>query len=67
MSFTYKELLKKLMREREIDLLELLEISSEDLVERFEDKISENIDFLMEEYEEELEELYKDMGLDIDE
>lgn len=67
MSFTYKELLKKLMREREIDLLELLEISSEDLVERFEDKISENIDFLMEEYEEELEELYEDMGLDIDE
>ena len=67
MSYTYKELLKKLMREREIDLLELLEISSEDLVDRFEDRISDKMDDLLLEYEDEWEELYEDMGVDIDE
>jgi len=37
MSYTYADVMRRLMQEREIDLLELLEISSEDLVERFKD------------------------------
>jgi len=44
------------MQEREIDLLELLEISSEDLVERFKDKIEDKLDDFIEEFEEEEDE-----------
>ena len=38
-SFTFEELCDKLKEVDEISLMEVLEISSEDLVERFEDKI----------------------------
>lgn len=53
MTYTYLELLDKLKKEQEIDLLERLEINSEDLVDRFEDKILERIDEIEEEAEEE--------------
>ena len=46
MSYTWKEILEKLMREREIDLLEILEITSEDLVHAFEDKIQEKLEII---------------------
>ncbi len=38
-AFTFEELCDKLKEVDEISLMEVLEISSEDLVERFEDKI----------------------------
>jgi len=56
MSYTYADVLRRLIQEREIDLLELLEISSEDLVERFRDKIEEKLEDFIEEFEEEEEE-----------
>ena len=51
MSYTYADVLRRLIQEREIDLLELLEISSEDLVERFRDKIEEKLEDFIEEFE----------------
>lgn len=56
MSYTYADVMRRLMQEREIDLLELLEISSEDLVERFKDKIEDKLEEFIEEFEEEEEE-----------
>ena len=56
MSYTYADVLRRLMHEREIDLLELLEISSEDLVDRFKDKIEDKMDDFIIEFEEEEEE-----------
>lgn len=50
---TFDELLEQLKQFPEIDLLEILEISSEDLVERFEDRINEKYDQLIHEFEEE--------------
>jgi hypothetical protein len=40
----YLELLEELKQIDELTLLELLEISSEDLVDMFSDKINENLD-----------------------
>lgn len=40
------EINERLLREDEVSLLELLEISSELLVERFSDRIEERIDYL---------------------
>lgn len=56
MSYTYADVLRRLMQEREIDLLELLEISSEDLVERFRDKIEDKMEDFILEFEDEEEE-----------
>ena len=56
MSYTYADVLRRLTQEREIDLLELLEISSEDLVERFKDKIEDKMEEFIIEFEEEEEE-----------
>lgn len=50
---TLAELSNKLKETDEISLMELLEISSEDLVERFVDKIEDKYDILRKEYEEE--------------
>ena len=50
MKLTFEEIRDRLMQLDEITLLEVLEISSEDLVNRFEDKIAiklENERFLM--------------------
>lgn len=48
---TLQELKEKLMQVDEIDLLELLEISSEDIVHRFSDKIENNYDLLSGEFD----------------
>lgn len=53
MALTLEDLKEKLMREDEVTLLEILEINSEDLVERFDDKIELKWDQLIEEYDEE--------------
>lgn len=49
---TLTELSDKLKREEECSLLEMLNISSEDIVDRFSDLIEERYDVLVEEYEE---------------
>lgn len=51
MNITFEELKEKLQRVDEVTLLELLEIRSEDIVERFEDYIEEQQDKLMREIE----------------
>lgn len=51
MNLTFEELKEKLQRVDEVTLLELLEIRSEDIVERFEDYIEEQQDKLMREIE----------------
>lgn len=51
MNLTFEELKEKLQRVDEVTLLELLEIRSDDLVERFEDFIEEQQDKLMREIE----------------
>ena len=49
---TFEELKKRLMQIDEISLMELLEINSEELVNRFADKIEENQDYLIGEFDE---------------
>jgi hypothetical protein len=51
MSITFEELKEKLQSVDEVTLLELLEIRSDDIVERFEDFIEEQQDKLMREIE----------------
>lgn len=51
MPLVLSEIAEKLMRLDECDLLDLLEISSEDIVERFTDKIEIKLDILNEEFE----------------
>lgn len=51
MNLTFDELKEKLQRVDEVTLLELLEIRSDDIVERFEDYIEEQQDKLMREIE----------------
>ncbi len=51
MSFTLREIMARLKSLDEISLMEALEISSEDLVERFVDRIEEKIDTLEQEVE----------------
>lgn len=53
MALTFEELKERLKRLDEVTLLEVLEISSEDLIDRFEDKIEDR----HEELEPELEDL----------
>lgn len=48
---TFDELKEKLQRVDEVTLLELLEIRSDDIIERFEDFIEEQQDKLMREIE----------------
>lgn len=56
MTRTFEEIKARMKQYSEIELVELLQISSEDIVERFDDRIEENIDFL----EADIEELYDD-------
>ena len=51
MNITFEELKEKLQRVDEVTLLELLEIRSDDIIERFEDYIEEQQDKLMREIE----------------
>lgn len=53
MSLTLVELKEKLIKLDEVTLLEVLEISSEDLVERFVDVIEERFDEIEIEFQEE--------------
>lgn len=49
MTLTYVDICDRLKHLPEIDLLEVLEISSEDLVDRFQDRIEEKHDYLVDE------------------
>lgn len=51
MSLTFSDILHKLRMLDEITLMEVLEISSEDLVDKFEDKIEAKLDYLTDELE----------------
>lgn len=51
MNLTFEELKEKLQRVDEVTLLELLNIHSDDIVDRFEDYIEEQQDKLMREIE----------------
>lgn len=51
MNITFEELKEKLQRVDEVTLLELLEIRSDDIVDRFEDFIEEQQEKLMREIE----------------
>jgi hypothetical protein len=53
MSLTYEEVCEHLVKLDEITLLEVLDISSEDLVERFRDVIEEKLEKLKNDVEEE--------------
>lgn len=50
MSTTIPELKEHLITLDEVSLMEILEINSEELVERFEDRIEEQYDKLVEEF-----------------
>ena len=54
---TLNELCERLKHIDEISLMEVLEINSDEIVERFVDKIEERIDDLQLDFEAELEEL----------
>lgn len=51
----FTEICARLKQLDEITLLEVLEINSEELVERFQDKIEDRIDELVEDFEEDTE------------
>ena len=51
MSLTLPDIMDRLKRLDEVSLLEILNISSEDIVERFADKIEDRADILEEELE----------------
>ena len=51
MSLTFEEVKEQLKNLDEITLMEVLGLSSEDLVERFEDRIENKLDELLEELE----------------
>jgi len=50
---TFAELCERLIRIDEVSLLELLEISSDDIVSRFEDRIEDKRDYFEEDLEDE--------------
>ena len=53
MSLTLPEILEKMKDIDEVTLLEVLEISSEEIVDRFSDRIEEQYDKFNEEFEDE--------------
>jgi hypothetical protein len=53
MAITFDELLEKLKQEEETLLVDVLEIQSNDIVNRFEDFITNRLDYLLNEYSEE--------------
>lgn len=55
MSTTLQELKEYLVTLDEVSLLEILEINSEELVDRFEDKIEERYDSLTKEFDDDEE------------
>ena len=55
MSFTLEELKERLSTWNELDLLERLQITSQELVEKFEDKIEEHFESLEKDESDELD------------
>ncbi len=51
MSLTLHDVCERLKQQPETSLLEILDISSEDIVERFEDIILERMEYLLEDLE----------------
>jgi len=52
---TFRELQEKLLQFDELTLIELLNISAEDIITRFEDKIEDNYDKLLSEVIEDIQ------------
>lgn len=52
MALTFEDVKEKLISKDEITLLEILDISSEELVERFQDKIEDRIEYFLVDLEE---------------
>lgn len=55
MAMTYEDIANRLRQIDEISLLELLEISSEDIVDRFPDRIEENLEKFEEDFEDDFD------------
>lgn len=55
MPLTFYELLERLKKIDEVSLLEVLQLTSGDIVDRFEDRISDNYDYLIGELDDEEE------------
>lgn len=53
MPLTYAELLERLKNIDEVSLLEILELTSEDLVDNFRSRVEEKYDYLISELEDE--------------
>lgn len=53
MALTLKDILEKLKQEDEVSVVELLDLRSDDLVERFIDIVEDKLEKLREEYEDE--------------
>ena len=51
MSLTYEEIKEKLSRYDEVTILEVLQINTYDILDKFEDKILDNLEILAEELE----------------
>ena len=51
MSLTYEEIKEKLSRYDEVTILEVLNINTYDILDKFEDKILDNLEILAEELE----------------
>jgi len=58
MALTFKDVCDKLEQLDEITILEVLDISSKELVAKFEDKIEDNIEELTEDLEDRQEDLF---------
>ena len=51
MSLTFEEIKERLAKFDEVTILEVLELNTQEILDRFEDKILENIEVLAEELE----------------
>lgn len=60
MALTFKDICDKLEKLDEITLLEVLDISSEDIVAKFQDKIDDNFEELLEDLDDGQIELFND-------
>lgn len=56
MPLTLEEIKEELKKVNEVDLLEILDLTSEDLVDRFADIIEDRIDWISPEFEDDEEE-----------
>jgi hypothetical protein len=53
---TFIDVCDRLKQQDEISILEVLEINAEELVDRFQDKVEEKLDYLAEDLEDEVDE-----------